>query len=46
MADLANVYNDVTTKANAELNEYKEKVICSLGKVLYKRSTWIWNSRY
>ena len=27
MADLANVYNDVTTKANAELNEYKEKVI-------------------
>ena len=27
MADLANTYNEVTTKANAELNEYKEKVI-------------------
>jgi hypothetical protein len=27
MAELANTYNEVTTKANAELNEYKEKVI-------------------
>jgi len=27
MAELAGAYNEVTTKANAELNEYKEKVI-------------------